>query len=283
LNPLEQVVLAIQSLAYAFRQILQVPLWVPWLALGALQLAVIGGLWWFAHPTISWLLAPAVRAMAGEDALHYPNLFRWLPELYGRFDLVVGALAGAVVTGQSTALFAAWFSGQPLRPGEGMRRGVSRAGALILANLPLTLLVLGLSSVFNGWLEHRQGPALLIRVAPLVTLGMAVILQAFFLWVNPLLMLGGRSLVGALTALPRAATRGVWTALTLAVAATVPLLPIQMLARGSDQIVARGSPELVGWLVIAQALIALATGFVLTGGATLAYQSLVGPALEDDA
>src|SRR6185369_1442642 len=162
---------AADSLAYAFRQILQVPLWVPWLALGALQLAVIGGLWWFAHPTISWLLAPAVRAMAGEDALHYPNLFRWLPELYGRFDLVVGALAGAVVTGQSTALFAAWFSGQPLRPEEGMRRGVSRAGALILANLPLTLLVLGLSSVFNGWLEHRQGPALLIRVAPLVTLG----------------------------------------------------------------------------------------------------------------
>jgi len=40
-----------------------------------------------------------------------------------------------------------------------------------------------------------------------------------------------------------------WTALTLAVAATIPRFPIEMLARASDQIVERGTPEVVGWLV----------------------------------
>jgi hypothetical protein len=38
---------------------------------------------------------------------------------------------------------------------------------------------------------------------------------------------------------------------------------------------------MVGWLVLLQTGIALVTAFVLTGSSVIAYQSLVGPALED--
>jgi hypothetical protein len=55
-----------------------------------------------------------------------------------------------------------------------------------------------------------------------------------------------------------------------------------MLTQGAEQIAARGTPELVGWLLVLQALIALVTGFVLTGGSVLAYQSLIRPGLEDE-
>ena len=275
--------LAFQALAHALRQLFRPSLWAPWLVVWVLQLAVIAGLWWFAHPAISWLAAPVIQALAGENALRYPNIFRLMPALYARADLVIGALVGAVATGASTALFGAWFAGRPLRVREGLRRGLSRSVALICANLPLSLLLLGFSYGLDWWLEEREGPAAVRRLAPLLTLGMAVFLQAFFLWVTPLLMLGGRGLVAALASLPRAAASGMWTALTLAFAATVPLLPFQMLARASDQIVERGTPEMVGWLVAAQAGIALATAFVLTGGSALAYQTLVGPALEEDA
>jgi len=254
---------------------------VPWLLVLGAELTVIAALWWFAHPMISWLIAPILERVAGESALRYPGNFQLMPELYARVDVLVAILFGSIAAGASTTLFAAVFSGQPLRAREGMGRAFSRAVPLILGNLPVSLLVVGFSFGLEWWLDKHGGPGLLLRLAPVLTLGFAVLLQAVFLWVNPLLMLGRRTLVQSLTTLPEAAAHGLWAALTLAAFATIPLLPGQMLARGAEQIAVRGTPELVGWLVVMQALIALVTGFVLTGGSVLAYQSLVRPSLED--
>ena len=282
MNPLEQVVLAFESLAHAIRQLFRPSLWAPWLLVLGAQLVVLVVLWWFAHPWLSWFAAPVLLRVSGERALHYPDIFGLLPVLYARADVVIGVLVGSVVAGASTALFAARFSGRPIPPSQGMRRALSRAVVLVLANLPLSLLLMGFSLGLDWWLVAREGPAMIARLAPVLTLGMAVVLQALFIWVNPLLMIGGRSLTETLKALPRAASHGGWTALTLAAAATIPLLPTQVLVRGAEQIVRFGTPEVVGWLVLIQALIALVTAFVLTGGSVIAYHSLVGPALEGD-
>src|SRR5262245_63244 len=257
-------------------------LWTPWLAVLGLELLVIVGIWWFAHPAWSWLVAPAIHVLAGENALHYPNIFRLMPDLYARADLAISMVVGSVVAGASTVLFGAWFSGRPLPAGEGLRRALRRAVALVLGNLPLALLLLGFSFGLDWWLQEREGPGMVRRMAPLLTLGSAILLQAFFLWVNPLLMLGERSLVDAIATLPFAAARGLWAAMTLAIAATIPLFPIQVLTRASDVIVERGRPELVGWIMVIQAGVAVATAFLLTGASALTYQSLVGPALEED-
>ncbi|HET9327227.1 MAG TPA: hypothetical protein VFQ05_10665 [Candidatus Eisenbacteria bacterium] len=282
MSALEQIVLAFQSLAHAIREIFRPSLWVPWLAVLAVQLLVIGSLWWFAHPAVSWLLAPVLERLAGESALRYPNIFQLMPELYARADVLIAILVGAIAGGASTTLFAAVFAGQPLLAGQGLRRALSRALPLVLANLPLSLLLLGFSFGLEWWLAERDGPALIARLAPILTIGLAVMLQALFLWVNPLLMLGRLSLIETLASLPRAASHGAWAALTMAAAASIPLLPVQMLAHGSNRIVSHGTPEMVGWLVVMQALIAIVTAFVLTGGSVLAYQSLVGPALEEE-
>jgi hypothetical protein len=282
MNPLEQIVLAFESIAHAIREMFRPLLWMPWLVVLVLQLSVIVALWWFAHPAFSWVMAPVLTAIAGESALHYPTIFRLMPELYARVDVVIGILVGTVMAGMSTALFGARFSGRPLRAGEGVRSAWSRAGALILGNLPLSLLLIGFSRGLDWWLVEREGPALIARLAPILTVGVAVVLQALFVWVNPLLMIGRYSLFETLKSLPRAASHGAWTALTLAAAATMPLLPTQLLVGGSEQFARHGTPEMVGWLVILQAGIALVTGFVLTGGSVVAYQSLVGPELAED-
>jgi len=201
MSPLEQVVLAFHTLAHALRQLVRPSLWAPWLAVLALQIGVIAGLWWFAHPAISWLAAPVIPVPGGRGRAALPgHLSAHACALRaGRSgDRCAG---GAVATGTSTALFGAWFAGRPLRVREGLRRGLSRGAALILANLPLSLLLLGLSYGLDWWLQVGAGPAILRRLAPLLTLGMAVILQAFFLWVNSLLMLDGHSLVAALVSL----------------------------------------------------------------------------------
>jgi hypothetical protein len=282
LSPLEQVVLAGHCLGHAARLVRRPALWAPWMPVLALQLAAVGALWWFAHPAVSWLVAPAIQALAGEPALHYPEAFRFMPALYARADLAIAILVAAVATGASTAMFGAQFAGQPLSAGLGLGRGWSKAGVLVLANLPLTLLVVGFAYGLDAWLQSREGLGLVRRLAPWMTLATAVVLQAFFVWVNPLVMIGGRRLVDAWRELPEAAARGGWTGLALAAAAAAPLVPLQLLARGADKVVERGTPELVGWWLVAQVLVGLLAAFVLAGGSTLAYSSLVGPELEDE-
>ena len=282
MNVLEQMVLAAQSLAYTLRQISRPSLWVPWLPVLVIQLTVVAALWWFAHPAISWLAAPLIQAAAGADALRYPNVFRLMPELYGRADVVVTAVAGAFAVGSSCALFAARATGRPLRAAESLGQGLGRLGPLILANLPALVLALAFAYGLETWLAGRGGLLIVKRIAPFLALGVAVLLQAYFLWVNPLLMLERRGLIASLAALPRAASAGLWAALTLTALTALPLVPIQMLLHSAETIVSRGTPEMLGWLVVIQALLVTGTAFVLTGSSVIVYQGLVGPTLEEE-
>jgi hypothetical protein len=282
MNVLEQMVLAFHSLMYTLRQLFRPSLWVPWLPVLAIQLGVVAALWWFAHPWISWFAAPLIHAAAGENALRYPNMFRVMPELYGRADVVVTAVAGALAVGSSCALFAAHANGQPLRAVESLAQGLRRLGALILANLPALVLALAFAYGLDAWLAGRGGLLIVKRIAPFLALGVAVFLQAYFLWVNPLIMLERRSLMASLATLPRAASAGLWAALTLTGLVALPLVPLQMLFKNAEIIVSRGMPEMIGWLVVIQVLLVTATAFVLTGSSVIAYQGLVGPTLEEE-
>ena len=102
MNPFEQIALAWQSLGHALRRLLRPRLWVPWLALGLIQTGLLVKLAFAAHPWVSPFFAPLVVRLAGERALHYPDLFLALPGLYSRIDLVIAALPGAIVFGAAS-------------------------------------------------------------------------------------------------------------------------------------------------------------------------------------
>ena len=282
MNPLEQMVLAWQCLVYTLRQTVRPALWVPWLFVGGLQAIVVGALWWFAHPALSWFMAPLLNLMIGEEALRYPNVFRVMPALYARADFVIGVILGSIIVGASTVLFSACFTGAEVRPSKGLGRAFRRAGPLILANLPVNLLIIGLSYGIELWLANRGSSGTVARMLRLMLVPAAIVIQAFFLYVNALLMLSGRSLLGTLAELPHIAARGMWAALLLALLALAPLLPIQLLAMSSNTLVERGAPELVGWLVLGQVLISLFMSFLLAGSSTLVYQSAAVRPAEDD-
>jgi len=278
MNVVEQVTLAWQCMRHALGQMTKPALWGPWLLLGAVQAVVVLTLVNFAHPALSWLLAPLLVRLAGEPALHYPELFRLLPGVFGRVDLVVGVLLAPVMAGVSTALFAERFAG--LGPARGgWSRALRRAPALILVNLPLTFVTLALSmavSRFTG-----GGGGLIGIAATLAALGVALIAQALFVFGGPFIVIEGRGWISALASLPYAASRGMAGALFLSVMAVAPLLPLQQVAQASDLVVARGTPELVAWVVFAQIAIGLWTGCLLTGSITLLFQSAVAAQPED--
>jgi len=272
---LEQIALAWQSLVYTFRELFRGTLWIPWLLLGAIELAVVAALWWFAHPALSWLMAPIVALVAGSSALHYPAFFRELPGIFSRIDLAIVALVGSLAIGASTALFAARFAGRTAPPGSGFAVALRRALPLILVNLPLNLLVVGIPFALESWVATRGSSGLVVKAAQILGLCGAWLAQALFIYGTALVVLSGRGVVGAFASLPGAATRGLWAALTLGIVTWLPVLPMQLLTRKVAPIFDRGRPELVTALVVAQIVLALVTSFVLTGGITLVYQTAV--------
>ena len=273
MTALEQLALAGQALGLTLRELRAGRLWVPWLVLGVLQCAVLLGLVGFAHPLLAWAVAPFVRAIGGEPALHYPDFYRALPALYSRADLVLGSLAGAIATGWSTRLFAARWRQQALAVGGTWAEIAPRALTLVLAQLPFQLLVL----LFTGLLDHAlagQG-GLVRRLGYFVTLGGVAGLQALFLYLPALVVIERRGLWRAFAGLPRAWARGFWAALLLGLVALLPLLPLEGLGQRSDLLVARGTPELVAWLTAMQLLAGLAVSFLLAGSSTLVYLGAV--------
>jgi hypothetical protein len=273
MRTLEQLSLAAQALSHTFRESRAGRLWTPWLVLGVLQGAVLLALLGFAHPLLAWAVAPLVRAIGGEPALHFPGFYRALPFLYSRVDLVTGAIVGAIATGWSTRLFAARWRREALTAGEAWSETAPRALTRVLAQLPFQLLVLLFTSLVARALTGQGG--LVQRLGYFATLGGVVGMQALFLYLPALIVLERRGLWRALAGLPRAWARGFWAALLLGLVALLPLLPLDGLGQRSGLLVDRGSPELVGWITAMQLLVALTVSFLLAGCSTLVYLGAV--------
>jgi len=275
MNAFEQLAVGWQVLVRTLARLGRPAVWAPFTPLALLEFGALVVLIGFAHPLVSWIMAPLLRRAGGEALLHYPNVLRQLPDLYGRVDLLLGATVGAVVVGAGTRVFADQFAGRRDRPGAALREATRRAPALILVSAPFNLLAYLLSSGLGWLIAHRQSGALVHRFADLIVLGGTVVLQSLFFYVACDVMLAGRGVIGTLANVPHAAARGFWAALLVGALLALPLLPLQSLAGHSALIVERGTPELVGWLMAAEAAIGLVLWFALAGSATLAYLTLV--------
>jgi len=282
MNALDQLAIGWQALATTVRQLFVRALWAPWLVLGAMQLVLLAALWEFAHPAVSWLLAPWIARAAGEGALHYPGLFVQLPELYAEADLLLGATFGSLVIGAGTLLFAARFRGEVPDVGAAWRTALRRGATLVLVNLPLNLLAIGLSEGLLTFVESRGSGGIVKHLVQAVTAIGLVVLQAMFLYVNADVMLERRGAIEALLDLPRIWSRGFWAGAMVSALVLAPLAAFHWIFQRSAELVQHGPPERVGLLVVAQVATTLLSWFLLAGTATLVYMSAMGEYLEPE-
>jgi len=274
-SPLEQVALAWQGLVRTARLLSRPGLWVPWAPLAAAQGLVVLALWGFAHPLVSWFMAPLLRGVAGEQALHYPAALRAMPALYAQADRAIAAVLAPVVVGAATALFADAFRDRPPRPAAACRLATRRAGTLVLAQLPFHLSA-GALAWAGEWLAGGpHAAALARRAAGPAVLGGTLVIQSLFLYVAALVVIEGLGLRAAFAALPRTWERGFWAAVTLGAGLLLPPLALQQVAARSIRAAEGGIPELTAWLVVAQGVTGLLGTFVLSGGATLVYLAAI--------
>ena len=269
---LEQVALGFQALRFTALALFRPRLWAPWLILGAVQLAVILAIWMFAHPALSWFMAPLLSGIAGEGVLHYPRVFELMPSLYDRVDVVMGSLLGAVVIGMATPMYAAHFRGEPPEVGASLRAGARRTLPLVIVQLPLNLAVAALSMGVTAWLARRGG-GLTTRVLGLVVTGASLAVQALFFYAAARVMLKGEGPLAAWRGLARSWRTGFVPAFVVGATTVILLLPVHWLAGQVLTVVERGRPELAGWLTLMEAGSGLLNSFLLTGSATLIFLS----------
>lgn len=276
---LVQLTYAWQAMLHSLAYLRRGTLWVPLLLLGALQLAVVGLLWGFAHPAVSWFMAPLLARLAGAEVLRYPNVFRVMPGLYAQMGVVLGAVVGSVAVGAATVLFAAHARGRPASVGEALGAAWRKGLTLIAVNLPFNLLAVALSYGLEWWIARRGSGPMVQRATYAGVLAGSIVLQSMFFYVSALVMLEGRGVMGTMAALTQSWARGFWAATLVGIMMVIPLLPIHMLSGRSSMLVDRGTPELVGWMVLMQWGLELVTWFLLAGSSTVLYLSLVaGPA-----
>lgn len=280
MNLFEQVALGWQCLWHTRREWVRFELWGPWLLLLALQSGVILALLFAAHPLLSWCMAPLLRGIADADIVRYPELLRRLPALAAQAAVFSGWIVGSLTAGVATRLFADRFRGARSRPALAWSEALPRWPSLWLASLPGALLGFGLAFL-PTLLAGMRMSSLSRRLLPEVLNGLSGIVTALLFYVIAMVMIERRSAPSALAQVPRTLARGFVPALVVVLLVSLVRLPLDRLALASGLIVDRGVPELAAVLAFAQAVVSAATGFLLTGSATLIHLSVVAEREED--
>ena len=278
----EQLAFTFQALFRSLATLARPSSWLPWLPLLLVRGLLIACAWNFAHPALSWLMAPWIARLSGESVLHYPTLFVALPGWYARSDIAVQVLIGPLTIGAAVAVFGELFRGHPVAPGRALGQAAARYPALLLAQLPFHALIVLLTLGVMPWLgEHKHGlvARLLVRAG---VLGGSALAETLLFFVAALLVLGRRSLVDTFAALPGALLRGFTAALVLGAVPVVTRLGLQALESHADVIATRGRPELVGALTCADAGLSVLAWYLLAGAATMVYLGAMHRAWEHE-
>lgn len=274
MNPLEQ--LAVGWLATG-RSVREWRTWAPWapalagaLAHSALVLAIV----FAAHPLLSWAMAPWLRAVSGDDALRYPELFRRLPGIVTRADRWWMPLYSPLLAGWATALFAVTFHGRERLPATSRRETLGRASTLVLASLPFHLLIAAIAVGESSMLAGRVS-TVTRALAPQVAQLLATVVRAVLLLVAPVVVLERRGLRGTLIALPGAAQHAFLGALMIAVLASLLPMPFDAWAARSAALVASGLPEKVAVVVLLRGAAQAVSLVFAAGAAALLHRSVL--------
>lgn len=237
---------------------------LPFVAFALLQGAILFALAMFTEPWLAPAMVPVVRALGGEDSLHYPLHLINLPAFYQRVYLPLVATAGfALWTWAVWALVGGHRYGvdrapRPFRPlvGHVLIIGILFVGASVLVSHALSSLI------------SPKTPAMIARVLVLFSVALTALLQTFLVYAPVALRLRGGNAWSALRAGARYARRNFLATALLVATVLIVHLPLDFLLSRADRVAARFSPETILELMAASVALEMVTAFVLFAGIT---------------
>ncbi|MBN2483170.1 MAG: hypothetical protein JXD21_03055 [Candidatus Omnitrophica bacterium] len=168
---------------------------LPFIISGAVSLLVLYILFLAPQRPIAYLLAPPIRAIAGEKFLHYPFNFVLLPNLFRLGDLAVSAFLGMLMSAVSVGMVADVYSRRTPSFLISLIVGFKRYFALVL----LWIISFGIIAVVMKFLPHlfnlqaRLGKSAFVAVS----LCVSIVVQSLFVYMLPILIIDRKKLWGA--------------------------------------------------------------------------------------
>jgi hypothetical protein len=244
----------------------------PLLIYAGAQTAVLLAVVFFAYPPLSAVIAPALQWRFGEQALHYPNNLFVLRGALGQADLPLSLLLGPLTLGAAAVAFAAFYAGRRERLGTAFRwAGASYLPLLCVVALT-TVLAQGAARLpLALWGHLADDSPNRFRLVRLATVAVVLAIQSLFVYAIPSIAAGRTRLAPAVAGSFRLALRQpVTTYLVVAVPAAFELLPA-WLARKSDVIAMRLSPEFLMVVMLVWVAVILLANYAVVGAATRLY------------
>lgn len=255
------------------RNVVRGRLWVPFLILALVQWAGILFLTQLGSPLIGPIVAPIVRLVAGEAALHYPVFYLALPTVFTRAQFVLDLLFGAWLMGAAFLLF--WQADRPADPGSSaFGRATKAYWKLVLLRLPVSaaalVILFWLPGVLAGSNQPSGNTLRLIRYGSVLV---GAIIESLFLYASLALLVEGRGIGGAFKRSFGLALRSPVATLAVVLFPSLIQVPVSAVFRRSDTVVRNMSPEVVAWMVVTAVALYSFASFYIVGAGTRVFRA----------
>lgn len=225
----------------------------------------------FHVPALAPIFEPVVRTLGGEDAVHYPQHFWTLPEVFRSASLVVTLLISPFAFAVATARFA----GRPGPWSEARRR----AGALLSVAVLGPGLAWGITSLFDLVPEKVALRGFVIRMGLQgIELGLIILLYGSLAYALCFLALGGLPLGPALRRSLGLARLLPLPTLLLVAAPLGILFPLNFFLLEMDLSETGLAPESVGLIIVCRVVLQMILSLLAIGSLTYVYLRIVGDA-----
>jgi hypothetical protein len=220
----------------------------------------------FTVSPVSTVMVPAVEALSGETALHYPMHFILLPRTYNLVYLPLVIVAGFVLFGRAVFAMGDYYErgGRVVGDRPSFRKCVP---ALILIGLVYVFFA-SMPNLATNWLAGRIENVWAGRALGFVGLVAGLVCQV--LLVYSLLILR-REGCGPLRAIRRSVQVGIskfWPTLLIVFSVYLVHRPFDGLLSYPDKVVLKFRPELVFFLLLGGIVLELVTTFMLFASTT---------------
>ncbi len=163
---------------------------VPFLIFAVIELCFLTALYFFPRQPFVTVFGPPVRVFFGERFLHYPDNFLLLPQLAAFSRTLLYVVAGSLLEGVAVALVKQAYTGESPR-GSAFLFAARRYGALASVSFLVSLAFLAAVRLQAAFLSL----SLFLFILNVAT---GVLIQAFFIYAVPVIVIEGRGTVPAM-------------------------------------------------------------------------------------